>query len=255
MDLLVRSADGLQLHAELTGAGKTALLFVHGWLGSGRWWDAQRDAFAADFTVVQVDLAGHGASGGDRAAWSIEAYARDLEAVAARVDAERLVLIGHSMSGATVTVACPRIARVQQVVLVDTLKNLGQLMSPEQAQPMLDLYRKDFTHAVQQVLPKYLYAPQTPPEVIARLEREFLRVPGERAAELLEPLYRCDLQQAARAVKVSVRAINSDQQPTEVEVNRRWFSDYDVELLRGVGHYPMLEQPAAFNEALRRVLV
>src|SRR3990167_7553010 len=113
MDLLVRSADGVQLHAELTGAGKTALLFVHGWLGSGRWWDAQRDAFAADFTVVQVDLAGHGASGGDRAAWSIEAYARDLEAVAERVDAERLVLIGPSMSGATVTVACPRIARVQ----------------------------------------------------------------------------------------------------------------------------------------------
>jgi pimeloyl-ACP methyl ester carboxylesterase len=254
MDLLVRAADGVPLHAETTGSGRTALLFVHGWLGSGRWWDAQRDAFAADFTVVQLDLAGHGASGGERAAWSVDAYARDLEAVAERVDADRLVLIGHSMSGASVVVACPRIARVKKLVLVDTLKNLDQPMSLEQAQPMLDLYRKDFTHGVLNVLPRFLYAPQTPPDVIARLNSEFLRVPGERAAALLEPLYRCDLQQAARAVKVPVRAINSDQQPTQVEANRRWFADYDFELLHGVGHYPMLERPAAFNEALRRVL-
>ncbi|MDP1821607.1 MAG: alpha/beta hydrolase [Archangium sp.] len=254
MNLLVRAADGVALHAEVTGSGRTALLFVHGWLGSGRWWDAQRDAFAADFTVVQVDLAGHGASGGERASWSVEAWAGDLEAVASRVDADRLVLIGHSMSGANVVVACPRIARVQKVVLVDTLKNLDQPMSLEQARPMLDLYRKDFTHGVLNVLPRYLYAPQTPPEVIARLNAEFLRVPGERAATLLEPLYHCDLQQAARAVKVPVRAINSDQQPTALEANRRWFADYDFELLHGVGHYPMLERPAAFNEALRRVL-
>lgn len=53
-------------------------------------------------------------------------------------------------------------------------------------------------HAVQQVLPKYLSAPQTRPEVIARLERGLLRVPGERAAAFLEPLYRCELQQAVR---------------------------------------------------------
>lgn len=254
MDLLARSADGVTIHAEVTGSGRTALLFAHGWLGSGRWWDAQRDAFASQHTVVQIDLAGHGASGGEREVWSIEAYARDIEAVAARVDAEALVLVGHSMSGANVTVACPRLSRVKLVVLVDTLKNLDQPMSLEQARPMLDLYRKDFTSAVRDVLPKYLYAPQTPPEVIARLGREFLRASGDRAAQLLEPLYHCDLQQAARAVTVPVRAINSDAQPTALEANRRWFADFDVEVLRGVGHYPMLEQPTAFNEALRRVL-
>ncbi len=254
MHLQVRSADGVTLHAEVTGSGRTALLFAHGWLGSGRWWDAQRDAFNARFTVVQIDLAGHGASAGDRAEWSIEAYARDLATVAAQIDADALILIGHSMSGANVTVACPWIPRVRRLVLVDTLKNLDQLMSAEQARPMLDLYRADFTTAVKNVLPKYLYGPQTPPGVVARLEAEFLRTPGERAAQLLEPLYRCDLQSAARAVKVPVRAINSDAQPTAVEANRRYFDDFDVEVMPGVGHYPMLEQPESFNEALRRAV-
>lgn len=253
MDLQVRAPDGVPLHATITGSGHTALVFVHGWLGSGRWWDAQRDAFSAAFTVVQVDLAGHGASG-ERADWSIDAHARDLEAITSRLDTERVVLIGHSMSGAIVCIAAPRVPRLTRVVLVDTLKNLEQPMTLEQAKPMLDLYRKDFRRGVLEVLPKYLYSPQTPPEVIARLDAEFLAVPGERAAAILEPLYRCDLQQAARGVKVPVRAINSDQQPTNVEGNRRWFADYDVERLPGVGHYPMLEAPNAFNEALRKVL-
>ncbi len=53
---------------------------------------------------------------------------------------------------------------------------------------------------------------------------------------------------------VPVRAINSDNQPTHLEGNRRWFADYDVEVLPGLGHYPMLEAPAAFNQALRTVL-
>jgi len=255
MDLNVQSTDGVALHAEVAGDGKTALVFVHGWLGSGRWWDAQREAFKADFTVVQLDLAGHGASGGNRVTWSTDANARDIEAVVAQVDADEVVLVGHSMSGANVTVAAPRISRVTRVVLVDTLKNLEQPMSLEQAKPMLDLYRKDFTHAVRNVLPKYLYAPGTPKEVSERLNAEFLRSTGERAAQLLEPLYHCDLQAAAKQVKVPVRAINSDAQPTNVEGNRRWFTDFDVEVMPGVGHYPMLEQPEAFNAALRRALI
>ena len=51
-----------------------------------------------------------------------------------------------------------------------------------------------------------------------------------------------------------VRAINSDAQPTSVEANRRWFADFDAEVMPGVGHYPMLEQPAKFTEALRRAI-
>lgn len=254
MDLSARSADGVRIHAEVSGAGATALVFVHGWLGSGRWWDAQRDALRSEYTVVQVDLAGHGASEGNRTTWSIDAYARDLEAVVAQVNAASVVLVGHSMSGANVTVAAPRLPRVSGVVLVDTLKNLEQAMTLEQAKPMLDLYRKDFRHAVLQVLPKFLYAAHTPKEISERLNAEFLRSTGERAAQLLEPLYHCDLQQAARLVKVPVRAINSDAQPTNVVGNRKWFADFDVELMPGVGHYPMLEQPDQFTAALRRAL-
>lgn len=51
-----------------------------------------------------------------------------------------------------------------------------------------------------------------------------------------------------------VRAINSDLQPTDIEANRRYFRDYAMRIIPGLGHYPMLEAPIAFNAALHETL-
>jgi pimeloyl-ACP methyl ester carboxylesterase len=50
----VTSADGVRIAYERTGTSPTALVFVHGWLGSARWWDAQREAFAGRYTLGEL---------------------------------------------------------------------------------------------------------------------------------------------------------------------------------------------------------
>jgi sigma-B regulation protein RsbQ len=250
----VTSADGVRIAYERTGTAPTALVFVHGWLGSSRWWDAQRDAFASRFTVVALDLAGHGASGRERTDHSAAAYAGDIAAVVNALDAERVVLVGHSMSGAYATLAAGRLPCTAALVLVDTLKNVEQVFPAAQVEEMLALYRRDFRTAVERVLPEWLFAPGTPPEASARVTREFLERTGEEAVALIEPLYRFDVRPAASALTVPVRAINADLQPTDVEANRRHFRDYAVRLIPGLGHYPMLEAPDAFNAALQETL-
>ncbi|MFT3709384.1 MAG: alpha/beta hydrolase [Archangium sp.] len=248
----VTSADGVRIAFEQTGADKTALIFMHGWLGSGRWFDAQRDAFSSHFTVVQVDLAGHGASGRDRVKHSVEAYAADIEAVAKKF--ERVVLIGHSMSGAHALHATLHLPNVLALVLVDTLKNVEQQIPAAQIDQILGMYRADFAAAIKTVAPQWLFAKGTPPEVAARLTTEFLTRSGDEGASLLEPLYRHDIKADADRCSVPVRAINSDAQPTDVAANRRHFRDFDARIIEGVGHYPMLEAPAAFNASLRETL-
>jgi sigma-B regulation protein RsbQ len=250
----VSSDDGVRIAYERTGSAPTALVFVHGWLGSARWWDAQRDAFASRFTVVALDLAGHGASGRERTKHSAEAYAGDIAAVVNALDAERVVLVGHSMSGAYATLAAGRLPRTAAVVLVDTLKNVEQVFPAAQVEEMLALYRHDFRTAVERVLPAWLFAPGTPPDVSARVQREFLERTGDDATTLIEPLYRFDVRPAAAALNVPVRAINADLHPTDVEANRKHFRDYAVRLIAGLGHYPMLEAPDAFNDTLRETL-
>jgi pimeloyl-ACP methyl ester carboxylesterase len=249
--MFATSSDGSEIYFEATGEGETALVFVHGWNGNVRWWDAQRDALAASYRIVALDLTGHGMSGPARMEGSAEAYAADILAVVRTVDAKRVVLVGHSMSGGYTTLAAPQIDGLAALVLVDTLKNLDAIPTAAQAEVQLARYRADYRDAVMTLLPPYLFAPTTPPAIVERLQREFSRVNGEVAAALVEPLYRMDVGGAARAVRVPVRGIGSDLHPDTAAVNRAYFADYTYRALAGCGHYPMLEVPDAFTAALR----
>jgi pimeloyl-ACP methyl ester carboxylesterase len=253
--VIAKSKDGVEIYYEVTGDGDTAVVFVHGWMGNVRWWDAQRDAFAATHRIVALDLAGHGQSARTRTQWSAEAYAEDIIAVVHAVSAPRVVLVAHSMAGAYALAACPALERLAALILVDTLKNLDTSPTIEQVAPMFASYRADYRAAVETMLPRFLFSAQTPPPVVERLTREFLAVPGEVAVTLLEPLYRFDVREAARGVHVPVRGIGADLNPGNVDANRAYFRDYAYVELAGYGHYPMLEAPGAFNAELRTQLV
>ncbi|MCE9579893.1 MAG: alpha/beta hydrolase [Deltaproteobacteria bacterium] len=254
MDRHAVSSDGARVHYQISGSGSTALVMVHGWLGNAGWWSAQRAFFDDRYTVVAIDLPGHGASDRTRTAWSAQQYADDIRAVVDQLDAPRVVLVGHSMSGAYVVLASTIIPRTTAIVLVDTLKDLDQLFSPEQAQQMFQLYRADFRSAVENVLPRFLFAPGTPAPVRERLQAEFLATDPELAVRLLAPLYEVDLRAIARQVTVPVRAIQSDYTPTSKDNNRKYFRDFDQVAIADTGHYPMLERPGEFTRLLDGVL-
>ena len=59
------------------------------------------------------------------------------------------------------------------------------------------------------------------------------------------------------ALKVPIVAVNGDRFPTNFAANRRHAPQFDAVIMKGVGHYPMLEDPARFgtllDEALRKV--
>jgi len=49
---------------------------------------------------------------------------------------------------------------------------------------------------------------------------------------------------------VPVRAVNSDMYPVNVEGNRKVAASFDVKVMKGVGHFVMLEDPPLFNRLL-----
>lgn len=88
------------------GDGDVSVLFVHGSGATHGVWKAQLSRLADDYAVAALDLSGHGASddvdtepGPD----TLDAYARDVLAVADAVDAD--VLVGNSLGGAVVLTA------------------------------------------------------------------------------------------------------------------------------------------------------
>jgi pimeloyl-ACP methyl ester carboxylesterase len=255
MEKYAQSSDGQNIHYKESGQGSPSILFVHGWLGNAEWWNSQQEHFKDSYHIVQMDLAGHGKSGTSRTEWTSALYADDIKAVADQVDSSEIILVGHSMSGAYVLEASLKIPQVKALILIDTVKDLDEVITEEKAEEFLFIhYRNDFKNAVENILPQYLFAEKTPSGVKRSLQDEFLQNTSEKAIDLLRPLYKKDLREAASQVQVPVRAINSDNFPTNIENNRKYLKDYNYTEISGVGHYPMLENPKEFNLILNDIL-
>ena len=251
----ITSPDGTSIHFEVFGNSDLSLVFVHGWLGSGRWWSSQSDFFSKKYQVVTIDLAGHGKSGRERRDWSGKRFAEDIATVVRHLGLVSTVLIGHSMAGAYVLESALLLQNVKSIILIDTLKNLDQQMTFEQAEERLLVhYRKNFRDAVENMLPKFLFCESTPPAVRRRLQNEFLNHNQDFAATVMGALYSMDIKELAKKIDIPVRAINSTFTPTSRENNQKYFRDYNFVEISNTGHYPMLERPTEFNKLLEKVL-
>ncbi|WP_381797478.1 alpha/beta fold hydrolase [Streptomyces niveus] len=111
-ELSARSADGSRLHIEVYGSeGAPAIVLIHGWTCSTRFWAAQIDALSVDHRVIVYDQRGHGRSPAvGRGGYTTDALADDLEAVlgVTLAPGEKAVLAGHSMGGMTLMAASAR---------------------------------------------------------------------------------------------------------------------------------------------------
>src|SRR4030095_3577881 len=59
------------------GNNDTALVLVHGWCINKEYWQKQIDYFNKQYTVVAIDLGGHGESGHNRNSWTTNDFATD----------------------------------------------------------------------------------------------------------------------------------------------------------------------------------
>src|SRR5579864_2547080 len=103
LSLSAASVDGLKIHSSITGNGSKTVILVHGYTCDESTWTEQVPALAKQYRVVTLDLPGHGKSDSPKESeFSMDLFARAVEAVRAEVKADRVVLAGHSMGSPVV---------------------------------------------------------------------------------------------------------------------------------------------------------
>lgn len=249
------SPDGIPIRYHAAGKGDPALVFVHCGGCERGFWDGQVAHFAAKHRVVALDLAGHGQSGGGRKDWTMPAFGQDVVSVVEALGLKRVVLIGHSIGGPVVLEAARRMpGRVVGLVLVDTLVDFEQRLAAEEREKLLSELQADYRATTTALVSQLLFSASTPEPVKARVLETVLSVPQEIGVAAARSSMAYDPLPALREIKAPIRAINSDLFPTNVEGNRRYVPGYQVAIMKGVGHYLMLEQPEAFNALLAEAL-
>ena len=261
-DRFVRLDDGDMHVVEDGRPGAPGLLLIHGTAASTAWWDPVIPQLAGDCRVIRVDMAGHGRSSAPAGGYDIAAQARRAGAVLDRLGAGQVTVIGHSTGGYVATgLAGQRPGLVSALALIDTAPDLDAVMD-------------------QGLLGRLLLAP-LPGRLLWRLRtevtiRKALASAFTRPIDIPGTIIEATMGMTHRALAVTSRASDDylKQQtlpgrlaalglPVLVIVgadDKRWRSasaaayravpGARLELLPGVGHTPMMEDPQTTSTLL-----
>lgn len=86
------------VHYEVLGRGRP-LIFVHGWLGSWRYWIPTMQAMSADYRTYALDLWGFGDSGKRANRYTLDAQAELLHGFMDQLGILKAAFVGHSLGG------------------------------------------------------------------------------------------------------------------------------------------------------------
>jgi pimeloyl-ACP methyl ester carboxylesterase len=227
-----------------------ALLLIHGNASSARWWDELVPLLIRSHRVIRIDLLGYGRSAkpADRS-YALPDQARRVGVAMDRLGVERVIAVGHSSGGAAATaLAEQRPDLVSALVLINTGPHLGAFIAPPTA---ID--------------------PSQWPDVSDEQLRQFTSAafsrPGYRIpAELLDEMRAMTFHSLTATTQASRDYVRERPLPDRLaplgkpllvifgEEDRRWRSssaaDYRVvpgaivEMLPGLGHTPIREDPA-----------
>lgn len=203
-----RAPDGVEITYDSRGQGEIALVFIHGWACDRSFWREQLDAFAGDYRVVSLDLAGHGESGADRTSWSAASLAEDVQAVVEKLDLNKVILVGHSLGGPVALEAARLMpGRVLAVIGVDTLHDAEIQYTEQMVRQALAAFDADF----QQTMTGFvrLMFPEDPNSALADWAVSKACSANQQAVlAIVRETPKLDIKQSFSAAKVPIRCIN-----------------------------------------------
>jgi pimeloyl-ACP methyl ester carboxylesterase len=244
--------DGVHIEYYIYGKGDPAIVLIHGWATDANYWNAQLNPLKAKYTVVAVDLAGHGASSKNRSDWSMGNYGEDVAIVARKLPNQQIILVGHSMGASVALEAARRIGdRVIGIIAVDALKSVGLPPSP---QPEIDKrvapFRTDFIGSVRKYVTEELFEKGADPLFVQKVAYDMSLEPPDVGVPSLQALLSMDFNTVLPEVHAPVMAINSGLGATDEARIRKSLPGFKADIIPHTSHFLMMEVPDKFNPIL-----
>lgn len=240
------AVDGINIHWISEGRG-SAIVFVHGWTCDTSVWKEQMAEFKGDYRVIALDLPGHGQSGSPSdGKFTMDLYARAVEAVRTEAGIEKMVLVGHSMGGPVIgQYAISHPNRVAGLVGVDAgfrpRREPPPGFDPDNPPP-----REKFIRS--------MFVPETSEAVQKKVLDMMLSTSDKTAMALGSAMGTFTSDTGVTIDAPSLIVFAGTRKETGVEALREFVPRVKVEKLNGTGHFLMMEKPVEFNMLLRNFL-
>jgi pimeloyl-ACP methyl ester carboxylesterase len=243
--------DGSRIHYKSIGGGREAVVFVHGWTCNMNFWRAQVPHFAARGRVIAIDLPGHGSSDKPQVTYSMDLFARAINAVLADAKVDRAVLVGHSMGTPVIRQFYRKYPeKTRALVIVDGgLRPFGNKAQMEMF--IAPLRGPNYKEAAGRFVDGML-GPVKSAELRKEIRDSMLSTPQHVAIGAMDGMADETIWGEDK-INVPVLAVlaKSPFWPADNEqFFRRLAPNLDYQMWDGVSHFLMMEKPAEFNQAV-----
>jgi pimeloyl-ACP methyl ester carboxylesterase len=250
---LAISNDGIHVQYRVWGSGEPAIVLIHGWSCDSNYWREQVPELKKKYTVVAVDLAGHGGTDGNRNEWTMERYGQDVATALATVPNQKLILVGHSMGGPVALEATRKLgARVIGIIGVDTFKEIG---APAPTQAQIDAFVKpleaDFIGATRKLITEHFFTKDADPQLVQKIAYDMSLSPPRVAIPSIRGLFAMDFPAVLKDINVPIVAIESDLGgPVNEARIKKVIPAFHAVTIPDSGHFLMMDDAARFNPVL-----
>ena len=258
------TVNGIDItYDDLDSAEAPALIFIHAYPFDRTMWRSQTDAFKGRWRVISYDLRGHGESGLGEEEFSLELFVQDLMGLMDALRIKTAVLCALSMGGYIALQAVEtHPERFSALVLCDTRCSADTPEGKEDRNTAIKAIRRDGVEPYAEGLLGKLLAPET-------FETQPQTV--EAAREMILAISSLSLERSLRAmrerketcsklpdIKIPALIIVGEADKITPPEAARYLHD-NIEhsrlaVIKDAGHLSNLENPSAFNDALKSFL-
>ncbi|RLC80667.1 MAG: hypothetical protein DRI61_05260 [Chloroflexi bacterium] len=229
--------DGGIIHYEVIGRGRP-LIFIHGWLGSWRYWMGSMEELSPYFRTYALDLWGFGDSDKSYERFRVIDYINLLEAFMEEMGIRQAPLVGHSL-GAVIAVrfAARNPQKVEKLVAV-SLPIIGAALNSRfiRSNNVLGL-----------IPPEYA-------EVMREARKASAKALEVSAKSVIELDLRLDLLRIQAPTLIIYGDRDSVVDTNHIKAFKDLKSSIRAMCLPGTRHFPMLEEASKFNRLLKEFL-
>ncbi|MNF61201.1 3-oxoadipate enol-lactonase 2 [compost metagenome] len=248
--------DGVRL----VGSGPRRVVVVHGWMAAAALFDPMHGWLDGErFTYAFMDCRGYGARLEEPGPFTVVQIALDILTLADELRWERFSVVGHSMAGMSAQWLLANAARrLDSVVLLAAVPASGAGVSSERRTLLNNALRDP---EVRLSLISTNVGLSRPEEWLRRILALSLHTTWPEAMNAYMTSWIDDnFASTLHGVRVPALVLVGELDPGCTarfmeETVMRWLADAHLQILPGVGHYPMQESPRALTQTIEAWLL
>ncbi|MEI7644860.1 MAG: alpha/beta hydrolase [Chloroflexales bacterium] len=249
--------DNQAVHYEVLGRGRP-VLFLHGWLGSWRYWFPTMEVVSEHFRTYSFDFWGFGESRRKLTQESIQNYSDQVIRFLDALGIDRVQLVGHSMGGmVALKTAITYPDRIQRVATV------GAPINGDSLSWLLKLTDQPFFADALARMPWVrrrlfrFFLGETNDPAIGEMIDDSVKSSAVSLRRAVSSMWHTDLRPELSQLKVPALIVHGDRDDIVHPNQARLFDNVplaEVVMMPRSRHFPFLDEATLFNTVLLRFL-